>query len=76
MVISEEGRAIGEALDNMSVLQEGKDLETLKADTMKDETLSTTEGLADREQQGYRWKEGLLLRFKTDELGETRGILV
>ena len=49
-MISEEGKAIGEALDNMSVLQEGKDLETLKADTMKDETLSTTEGLADREQ--------------------------
>ena len=75
LTCSEEGRAIGEALDNMSVLQEGKDFETLKADTMKGETLSTAKGLADRE-QGYRWKEGLLLRFKTDELGERWGILV
>jgi len=76
LACSEEGRAVGAELDNMSVLREGKDWESLIADTLADESLSTAKGLADREQQGYRWKDGLLLLFMTDVFGERRGVLV
>ena len=40
----------------------------LREDTVSDESLKTKRNLADKEQQGYSWKAGLVLRERLDDL--------
>jgi len=39
--------------------------------TLEDETLKMARNLADKEQNGYKWDEGLLFKFQLDHLGNS-----
>ena len=58
------------------MIGQGTEIENLKAFTKADPTLTTQRGLADRKKQGYRWVEGLLMKFTRDVDGESRAQLI
>ena len=39
--------------------------------TLSDPTLSTLRKLADKDASGYKWEEGLLLKYQLDKLGQS-----
>ena len=71
-----ESRGNGVMNEELSIIKDGKDIDTLKAETLTDPTLAIARGLADRQQQGYRWVEGLVLKYHRDEFVESRSPLV
>ena len=49
-----------------------EDNSKLREDTVSDDSLKTMRNLADKEQQGYSWKAGLVIRERFDDLGRVK----
>ena len=69
-------RANGEVSDVLTVIKDGNDIDSLNAETLTDLTLAVARGLADRQQQGYRWVDGLVMKFYHDVVGNSRNQMV
>ena len=60
----------------LPVIGEGKGLEELVKETMFDPSLATWRELATTNDQGFHWKNGMILNKEIDEFGIQRDVLV
>ncbi len=66
-----EGRGIkGTMKHQLIAIQEGKKFKRLLEETQLNSSLCTERKLEDKELQGYTWKDGLILRFMSNDFGE------
>ena len=70
-----DGRAGGEDLE-LPVVKSGNEVDELRTESKCDISLEVPRGLAERDQQGYKWVDGVLMKFIRDDFGESRKLVV